>query len=307
MSDQKIEIGDKINEITGDGFDTLVNFHRLGGILYIGYGKYTTKWRQICIILWGVLVWSWVTIANTPCLLACYMVEYKETHLTSFYLFNVMFITSTIANIFCSIVISIRGHRFQVLIEDLNKSVVNKHCLRTLKLIVILFIIISTISVLMKFAILMSDDYLSFVHIIRGFEDLFSEIMSDQTGILLIYLSHYISIIIAELNEYIEKSFELEINDIDFDYLYEKITKIQKLIKRANSLLSPCLIITFMFNLFFLMFIAFFIQHSPLTESKFNLKNFWPLIFIFVVRIFIWCLFVDKMNEKVCFKHFIQF
>ena len=294
-----------IGTINGDGFEILLYFHRMTGILYLGYGQSVTKWKQICLLAWGILVWMWVIIHNTPCLVTCFHQQFKN--ILALYIFNATFVILSAINVFSAIVYTTRGHRFLLLIDDLNKSVVNKKSLKTLRIIVVLYIIVTIFTIIAKIALL--KRIWSFYDIFRTMEDIFSEIMTDQTGLLLVYLSHYISIIIQELNESIKKSYEMTTNDINFDELYEKITKIQKLIKRANRILNPCLILMFILHIFFLISIGFFIQNSSksLSKGNFSYEYTSSLILIFALRMLTWCLFVDKLNQKVNFKSLIDF
>ena len=297
----RIDIIEKNDDSPGDGFDILVKFHRLAGVLYLGYGKSVKQWQNVGLIMWGVMVWSWVAIASIPCLLTCVTEKMKNITQTNYYLLHFSFVVFMVSNIFSAVVFTLRGHRFRLLIEDLNKSVVNRKSLKTLKYIVILSIIISFLFIFGKSATFWTQNTVNITYIdwLRVIEDCFSEIIFNQTGLLLIYLSHYISIIIQELNDTIKKSFEFESKEVDFDEFYERIIRIQKYIKRANSLLSPCLIVVFMLNIFFLITFGFFIQISSDSETYFNYTFVCPIASVFALKIFIWCLFVDRMNQKV--------
>ena len=132
--------------------------------------------------------------------------------------------------------------------------------------------------------------------ILRVLEDFLSEILTDSTGFLLVYFSLYFSIIFEQL----DKSIREGQNFRQIDEWFITIASLQKQIKIANSLLSPCLLIIFTYSMIFLILFWVLIQNLVDYDSKFSIQNVWPLLVIYVIRLFIWCLFVDQMNQKVC-------
>ena len=300
-NDKNIKITDKMNT-SEDGFRILIRFHRLAGILYLDYDQNAKKWQRICLVLWAIFVWSLVALANIPCLLNCYTEEFKNINGINFYLLNVIFIVFMVINILSAIIYTMRGHAFRLVVEDMNKLVINKKYLKSLRLLLFLYITLSVLFILAKIIIIRFHREFHYTDLIRVWEDIFSEIMADQTGLLLMFFSYFISIIIEELNQSIKNTTKLETNEIDFDDIYEKITKIQKIIKRVNSLLSPCLLLMFVLNIFFLITIGYFVQNYSDSLVSFTIKDVWPIILVHSLRMFFWCLFVDKMNQKVCYK-----
>ena len=124
--------------------------------------------------------------------------------------------------------------------------------------------------------------------------------MLDQTVFLLIYFSLYFIIIIQQLNRNLKKSLN-EKTVLNLDELHKRIASIQKMIKKANNLLSPCLLIIIIFYTFCLIIICYFAQKSLQSESRLPLT---PLTFYLIltsVRLLICCIFVDRMNNKVSY------
>lgn len=173
----------------------------------------------------------------------------------------------------------------------------NKKDLRKLQIIISIYIIVTILLIIGKLFLI--ERTFNLAGAIRTTEDIFSDIMIDTTGFLLIYFSLYLSIIIRQMNENIKNCLKMDLNCLDFDDLYEKISTIQKTIKLANNLLNPCLIIVFIINIFFLVAFGFFVQYFIRMESDFNMNHVWPLLIVFALRIFFWCLSVDKMNQNV--------
>ena len=137
------------------------------------------------------------------------------------------------------------------------------------------------------------------LNILRVLEDFISIIMTDSTGFLLVYFSVYFSLILDQLKTTIENIIEEKEDFSKIDEWLITIAKIQKQIKIANNLLSPCLINIFSFSILFIIIFWSLIHSLVDYNSNFSIRTLWPLIAIYVIRLFIWCLFADNMNQKV--------
>ena len=297
-SEQKVSINYTPVETVSNGFDILVTYHRISGILYLGYGRSQKRLYKLLLIVWGLFVLSLTTILNTPCLVHCFLDEKIYSGKFAFFLFNFIFGTSTANNIFSTIVISRRGRAFNKLIKSLNRLISDRKSLRKQKILTIIMVTYSVILVIIKIILVNGvSERISYHHLIRASEDFFSEVMADTITFLLIYFSNYITIAVEELNASLKDKFKK--NEIDFDGIHQTIIKIQKIIKKANNLLSPCLILVFITNIFFIVTFWFLIENMADHAMQNKFIKLIPLLSLYIIRLFFCCMFVDRMNVKV--------
>ena len=143
----------KFNFASEDGFNVLIAFHRLSGILYVGYDSKLTKTKIFSLIIYGLFIWSVVFIANTPCLMECFINKEQIGGNFSFYIFNFLITFLNIINIFTAIVYSTRGHKFKKLIKKLQSFVTDKKLCKQLRFLVYLNITLLSILFMAKFFI----------------------------------------------------------------------------------------------------------------------------------------------------------
>ncbi|CAG2110009.1 unnamed protein product [Medioppia subpectinata] len=281
-----------------DGFNTLVSFHRLAGILYLGYGPNQTLIKKTIWLAYGTAVWAIVGITNTPCMLECFLRKSEFTNIIGFYVFNTMFTIFNVCNLINALVVTVRGGDFYRLITNLQEFTIDGKSLRKLRIGVYMYIMLSFLMMVRKvtmfnFTFDLSYPKFSGFNCLKIFEDCATEVMTDSTGFLLIYFSYYLTLIIVEFTQSIRRSDAGNVDDVR-----RQVVRIETMIKVANRLLNPCLLLVFTINMFILIIFCFLIHNLINIESKFSVRVVWPLLVIYAVRMFVWCVFVDRLNQK---------
>lgn len=296
--ERKVSIGDEPRESISNGFNIVVIYHRFSGIVYLGYGRCPSRLLKVVLIIWALFVWSLTFVLNTPCLIHCFFEKNNHVNQTGFVVFNTLFICFTINNIFTAFTISRRGQRIYKLIKSLNNLVINDKTLRKQKILAILLVTYSAGMALMKVILInANNNEFSYHNLFRAMEDWFSESMADTIIILLIYLSTYVSTIIEELNNGLKD--QLKNNEIDFEGIHKTICKLHKIVKKANIILSPCLILVFVLNISFVVAFAYLYQNLIDEDFREHTYIMIPLLSLYSMRLFFCCLAVDRMNVKV--------
>jgi hypothetical protein len=260
------KVFNKNNFLAGDGFNILIGFHRIFGILYIGFDSKQSYLKQVLLIIYGLFIWSIVFIFNTPCLLVCSLKKEQIGSIYSFYFFNFFFISFNFVNIFTAIIFSIRGLRFRKLIEKLRKFAINDKSLIHLKILVYLNVTILITIIIVK-SILFGIRLNNF-SVFRIIEDSASEVLLDQTGFLLIYFSLYVTSIIQEFNAKLKHSFSSRNYVYNFKQLRNTIANTQKIINKINRILSPCLLLIFSLSTVIIIFFCSNLHKSFATGSQ---------------------------------------
>jgi hypothetical protein len=290
------KVFNKNNFLANDGFNILIGFHRIFGILYIGFDSKQTYFKQVLLIIYGLFIWSIVFILNTPCLLVCFR---KTGSDYSFYFFNFVLTSLNVVNIFTAIIFSIRGLRFQKLIEKLRKLAINNKSFKHLKIFVYLNVTILIIIIIVK-SILFGIHF-NYFYVFKIIEDSATEVLADQTQFLLIYFSLYVTSIIQEFNSKLKHSFSSTNCVYNFKQLRNTIVNTQKIINKINHILSPCLLLTFSLSTVIIIFFCSFPYKSLATDSQIQGNIFLPYSIMIATRLLLCCVFVDRMNQKVSY------
>jgi hypothetical protein len=293
------KVFNKNNFLADDGFNILVGFHRISGILYIGFHSKETYLKQVLLIIYGLFIWTIVFIFNTPFLLDWFLKKEQIGIAHSFYFLNFVLIILNIVNIFTAINFSIRGLRFQKLIEKIRKFAINNKSLRNLKILVYLNVTILIALIIVK-SILLRIPF-NYFYVFKIIEDSASEVLVDQTGFLLIYFSLYVTSIIQEFNEKLKQSFSRTNSVYNFKELRNTIVNTQKIINKINRILSPCLLLIFSLNTFCIVFFCSFLHKSFVTDSQLPINIFLHYSIMTAIRLLVCCVFVDRMNQKVSY------
>jgi hypothetical protein len=293
------KVFNKNNFLADDGFNILVGFHRIFGILYIGFDSKQTYFKQVLLIIYGLFIWSIVFIFNTPCLLVCFLKKEQIGSVYSFYFFNFVLTSVNVVNIFTAIIFSIRGLRFQKLIEKLRKFSINNKSLIHLKIFVYLNVTILITIIIVK-SILFGIRF-DYFYVFKIIEDSASEVLADQTQFLLIYFSLYVTSIILEFNTKLKDSFS-SINCVyNFKELRNTIVNTQKIINKINRILSPCLLLTFSLRTVGIIFFCSSLYKSFADDSHLPVNFYLSILIMKVTRLLVCCVFVDRMNQKVSY------
>jgi hypothetical protein len=293
------KVFNKINFLVDDGFNILVGFHRVFGILYIGFDSKQPYLKQVLLIIYGLFIWSIVFIFNTPCLFVCSLKKELIGSIYSFYFFNFVLTSLNVVNIFTAIIFSIRGLRFQKLIEKLRKSAIDDKSFIHLKILVYLNVTILITIIIVK-SILFGIHF-NYFSVFKIIEDSASEVLLDQTGFLLIYFSLYVTSIIQQFNVKLKHSFSSRNCVYNFKQLRNTIANTQKTINKINRILSPCLLLIFSLNTVIIIFFSSFLLKSFATDSQLRKNIFLPYVIMTTIRLLVCCVFVDRMNQKVSY------